>query len=162
MSPRVSLSLRTAKAFSAGGEDLLGYHMDELRAAIAKAQRSSTTRKKLRQPKESKRAAKREETSTIRTVVMARASHCCEACGDAFWTAAPGELDHFFGRGHEKQTSRNCWALCRSCHRKKTDGNPSAAFWLGAFIRHATKHGYSSEASRARARLQFVEARGGQ
>jgi len=161
VSPRVSLSLKAARALLDGSKGLYSRDVDELRAAIAKAQRSSATRKKLRQPKESKRSAKRKETTSVREAVLKRAGGRCEVCQHGLTEFSPAEMDHFFGRGKAAQSVSSCWALCRYCHRSKTDNHPTAGYWLERFAAHCDFYGYAAEAERARSRLAYVDARSG-
>lgn len=170
MSPRVSISLKAAQRLVS--EHLQGgcckacdAPVAELRAAIAKATRASATRRKLKQPKAEKRATKRDETSALRVMALARAGNRCEASdcraepGTAPALYRPLEMDHFFGRGHVAQELATVWILCARCHRAKTDNNPTSQPWLLEFIRHCTAHGYSAEAHRAHQRLAWVESK---
>jgi 5-methylcytosine-specific restriction endonuclease McrA len=128
----------------------------ELKAALAHASRASATRRTLRKPKEAKRKAKREARGEVRAAVMDRAHGRCECCGSGDGLL---ELEHFFGRARA-ESLETCWALCRACHRSKTDNDPSAAWWLKRFARHCEHYRYSEAEARARKRLAFVEARG--
>lgn len=155
MSPRVSLSLRSAR-HAHDCMDPRAPAAIELERAISKAERSSSTRLKLKQPKAEKRALKRDETITIREAVMCRAHYRCERCDVIGRTL---QLDHFFGRGKVVQTVENCWALCWLCHKWKTQNTPTAVFWLRTFAKHCDKFGYSAEAERARTKLAWAEAK---
>jgi len=158
---RVSLSLRAARAFNDGCATALD--SAELRTAIAKAQRASTTKRKLRQPKAERKAAKAEETSAIRDAVMARSRGRCECgCGQVLGQFGDGQLDHFWGRAKAPQSTQNCWMLAETCHRLKTLNKPSAESWLRDFIRHCERHSLLAEVVKARARLAFVLARKGE
>ncbi len=95
------------------------------------------------------------ETRRIREAVFKRAENICEACHDE----AAMAMDHFFGRAKAPQSAANCWALCCDCDFRKTYNRPSSAHWQRLFIAHTEKHGYETEAARARDRLAFVEAR---
>lgn len=99
---------------------------DELQHAIAKSERSSATRRKLKQPKAERKASKREETRAIRAIVMDRAQSRCELCR---YPAVSLDLHHALSR-RVPQAVSNCLAACRDCHRRITDNNPSAAYWL--------------------------------
>jgi 5-methylcytosine-specific restriction endonuclease McrA len=160
VSATVRLSLRAAKAIAASGvlTRMTTSHsaMAELDAAIAKASRASATRRTLRKPKEAKRKAKREARGEVGAAVMDRAHGRCECCGSGDGLL---ELEHFFGRARA-ESLETCWALCRACHRSKTDNDPSAAWWLKRFARHCEHYRYSEAEARARKRLAFVEARG--
>lgn len=157
MSAQVKLSLRAARNVY-DFCDPNSPSARELEAAIARATRASATRKRLGAPKRAKKASKREETQAIRAAVMERARGRCEACGVP---SVVLELDHQHGRGKAPQSVENCRALCPLCHREKTLSRPSAAHWLKDFAAHCDVYGYAAEAKRARARLSFVEARGG-
>lgn len=156
MTVRVSISRRTALELLSrlptdSGMDRAG---EELRRALQLPQtKVEPTRK---QEKAKKTRAKRASTKEIRAVVLRRAGARCESC----YRTDALELDHFFGRAKVPQSVANCWLLCRSCHRAKTDGRPSAAFWLREFIGRATKHGYTAEAGRAQRRLDALTLSG--
>jgi hypothetical protein len=105
--------------------------------------------------KTAKRATKKEETAAVRDLVMERADGFCEACEINFDPdLRPGELDHFWGRGKEKQTAENCWALCRGCHRAKTDNVPSRSYWLAQFGNHCAVKGYDRQCARANREIE--------
>lgn len=150
---RVSISAKSARRLL----DLLqmaGNAMDmhvvaELCAVLSPKPKSSARKKT-----ETKRRKKGAETKLIRGAVMARAGGRCENC-NLPESRAPLELDHQWGRGRIRQESHNCWALCRSCHRAKTDNNPSRVAWLEAFRLHASRCGYREEAAKAR---RYIEA----
>jgi hypothetical protein len=95
----------------------------------------------------------------LRAQVFLRAEDACEACG-RYIDFASGRLDHFFGRAKAAQSPANCWALCVDCDTRKTVNAPSAAWWLGQFILHASKHCFEAEAERAAAKLQVLRAKG--
>lgn len=98
--------------------------------------------------------------TSVRRAVFARAEDRCEAIGTSQRCPQRAEeLDHFFSRAKAEETAATCWALCRTCHHEKTNNRPSASFWLGSFIKHAERHGYTAEAERAANRLAFVEQR---
>jgi 5-methylcytosine-specific restriction endonuclease McrA len=165
VSSSVKLSLKAARFVLELVDGSLGIYgpaheqaeMD-LKEAIAKATRASATRRRMAAPKREKRKTKRDETATIRAVVVDRARGRCEACS---FLPLLGllEMDHFFGRGRTAQSVANCWLLCRMCHRAKTDNRPDAAFWLRRFIWHCHNHGYSDESFRAVALLSKHEAK---
>jgi hypothetical protein len=137
---------------------------DELSAAIDRATRASATRRKLRQPKEEKRAAKRAATSAVREAVLERAQGTCECgCGEPFTFGISGlaTMDHFEGKARS-ESLETCWALRWACHNRKTNNYPDAAFWLESFIAHCDKHAYPEAADRARTRLGYVLARSAQ
>lgn len=97
-------------------------------------------------------------TKRLRAQVFLRAEDKCEACG-RYIDEASGRLDHFFGRAKAAQAPSNCWALCVDCDTRKTVNAPSAAWWLGQFILHATRYGFTAEAERAGAKLQTLQAK---
>lgn len=98
-------------------------------------------------------------TKRLRAQVFLRAEDKCESCGK-YIAFDSGRMDHFFGRAKAEQALANCWALCIDCDTRKTVNAPSAAWWLGQFILHATRYGYSAEAERAGAKLQALQAKG--
>lgn len=165
----IRLSLRAAKTLltdlAARSDVGLGVAraFAELESSISKAERTSSRRVLARKPKAEKKAAKRDETSAIREAVFARATtfagHArCEFCDMNHAT----DLHHVFGRIRVRQSVENTMAVCRWCHRRVTDNQPSAAHWLERTIRHLERYGYVAEVAKASARLAFVEARGGQ
>lgn len=95
----------------------------------------------------------------LRGDVFARADGACEGCG-RFITEESGRLDHFFGRAKVEEALPNCWALCLTCDVAKTANEPTAAFWLVAFVAHAVDHEYLAEAELAGAKLQTLHAKG--
>lgn len=126
--------------------------VEELRAALKPKKSVQASRKR----RETKGLTKKEETAAIREAVMKRAGGQCENCLAHEGPAAPLELDHMFGRVRVKQSERNCWALCRPCHRGKTNNAPTAWFWLRVFAAHAFSHGYAAEARMADARFEAL------
>lgn len=124
--------------------------------ALLRAVQTKPAVRQRRLEKKGRKASKREETARIRAEVFARADGRCEHCSFALDNNGPGEMDHFFGRGKERQTVRNCWALCRLCHRRKTNNWPDAALWLRAFFNHAHRLEFWTEAAKARARLESI------
>lgn len=159
----IRISEKTAKELLAYFDDeqvtVSAQTVRELRSAIRPKPSSTSYAKQKRK----KKASRRDEAAAIRAQVMARAGGRCE-CGcehnvygedESFLFVAT--MDHFWGRGKTKQTVENCWCLAIRCHDQKTMNFPNAATWLCKFITHAQKHGYTSEASRARARLEALE-----
>lgn len=98
-------------------------------------------------------------TKRLRRTVFARADGACECCG-RWITEDSGHLDHFFGRAKVPEAVSNCWALCLTCDVAKTANEPTAAFWLVAFIAHALNHNFTAEAELAGAKLQTLQAKG--
>lgn len=125
----------------------------ELRKALA----VKPAVKARRAEKAEKRATRKDDTERVREAVCTRADGLCESCRDPLTEADPGELDHFFGRGKVQQRPENCWLLHRGCHRKKTNNEPSAAWWLEQFIQHCDRYGFTAEAWNANARLQALK-----
>lgn len=156
---RVSLSRRSAQVVESllSTMDALSPSeeraRDEICAALSPRPRSSAVKKTAR-----KNAAKAKDTKAIRAAVMERAGGRCEHCGWAFQPFNPGELDHFFGRARAESVE-TCWALCRDCHREKTQNDPSAVHWLESFAELAEGLGYTYSAARARDLLRKHEAK---
>lgn len=141
-------------------------YVDELRAALRPRVRKALPFPSTAKTKRQKKETKKEETGVIRAAVMERAGNRCECgCGTPFvgdnWRsyANEAELDHFFGRVRVKQSVASTWALTRACHIRKTKNSPSAAVWLGAFIRHCLRYGYTAEAKQAKALLFKANAK---
>jgi hypothetical protein len=157
---RVSISAKTARALLCVAKDS-AFTSDNMRA-INELERALTPKRSViasKKRRETKKATKREEASAIREAVFARANGWCECgcAGVAFSDFDPGELDHFWGRGKERQTVENCWALVRMHHCSKTDGFPGRADWLKAFAGHCAKHGYYKDMAKARNQLAALE-----
>lgn len=147
---RVVLSVfRSAWAMSPEAEDVERH----IRESLSPRPKSSAVKKR-----EARNRSKAKDTKAIRAAVMERADGRCEHCGWAFQSFNPGELDHAFGRARAESVE-TCWALCRDCHRQKTNNDPSAAHWLEAFAELAEGLNYSESASRARALLAKHEAK---
>ena len=92
----------------------------------------------------------------VRAAVLSRANGHCECpCGESLETFG-GELDHAEGRKYP-ETVENCWMLTVDCHYQRTNGIPSAVFWLKAFQRHQRKHSYDS--TRTGNRLFYAETK---
>lgn len=126
--------------------------LDEIRRQLKPHPMSSA-----RKAKATKRASKKEETARIREFVEGRACNSCECgCGRTLFGRG-GEMDHFWGRGKEPQSAKNCWFLAPECHRAKTANLPDAETWLRAFFNHAHRHEYWSDAAKARARLEAIQ-----
>lgn len=122
-----------------------GPAIDALRAALA-PKKSKPAKLATRRAKAAKREAKNKETATIYEAVAARAGGSCENCGGEFSSFAPAELDHMLGRGKAPQSVRNCWLICRLCHRDKTNNVPSAPYWFERMLRHARTHRHTKQA----------------
>lgn len=133
----------------------------EIRRQLApKSPKKREASKARRQRRESKTKAKRDQTAEVRAAVMARAGMICE-CGCGRWFRGfmgAAQLDHFEGRGRSESVE-TCWALRADCHRRKTLNDPNAGHWLFSFADHCARHGYATEARRARDRFAFVAAR---
>ncbi len=155
----VRLSLRTARViFEIATRPRGGVNnMAELAAMkeLERAMEPKRSIKPARIRKEAKKKTKKEEAAEIRDLVLERADGFCESCLINFDPdLRPGELDHFWGRGKERQRVENCWALCRGCHRAKTDNIPTRNYWLTGFALHCESHGYMRDAAKARAMVQ--------
>ena len=74
----------------------------------------------------------------IRNTCFERERHTCAACR----AALAMELDHFRGKARAESVE-TCWALCRPCHREKTDNKPSRIHWLTLYARHCAIHRYT-------------------
>lgn len=127
--------------------------------AITDLRRALEPRKKSSQVRATEK--KRRKKSELNREVWRQASERlvgwnCEACETPFSDADPPEQDHFFGRGKAPTTIQSTWLIHRSCHRRKTNSEPTSAFWLDLFYRHAAKHGYHAEAAKAQARLDSL------
>lgn len=144
---RVSISYRLAQSLLDLADDSTEHAKETAELALAMKPKRSVKLSKAR--KETKKKAKRAETSEIRAEVMRRADCRCEYCGTPETNFNPLTLEHMFGRVRVPQRVENCWSLCLSCHRQKTDGIPSAALWFDRFAIHAQSHGYSAEVRRA-------------
>lgn len=86
-----------------------------------------------------------EHADRVRERVMSRARGRCEACALHPLRGQKLQLDHWLGGGgrrNQQQTVENCWALCPSCHRKRTDNSPSARYWNDTKRIHSQMYGY--------------------
>lgn len=138
-------------------------------SALAELQRAlGGGRKRQKKPEQLEREAEektakqlhRDETSAIYAAVEKRCAGRCEnpECGQAFSASNPPEMDHVFGRGKVPQTERNCWMLCRICHREKT--NPkNGVIWLHRFADHAAQFCFSEERRKALAEADWRMAK---
>lgn len=155
----VRLPYKTARALLAL-INVRGFDRSEA-SAVAELERALAVKpavRERRKVKAAKKAEKRDETAEIRAAVVKRAMSpqgqpLCENCD-----LLGSELDHFFGRGKVPQKVSNCWFLCGYCHRNKTNNEPSATYWLEQFVSHCDRHGYTSEAWQATARLEALKA----
>ena len=159
---KVSISIRSARnlldIIDGGHAQYPSSSRDELRRAVAHAERPRPGLKKAKAVRGQKKRAKAKDTRSIRATVFDRADTTCECgCGKSFTMTTPGELDHFLGREKAKQSVGNCWALRSDCHHFKTLNQPSPEWWLGKFIKHAEKHGFDDEAFVAARRLESLE-----
>jgi flavin reductase (DIM6/NTAB) family NADH-FMN oxidoreductase RutF len=153
----VRISLKTARtivrALDEAGEFLAAAASEELRAAMAPKKFVKAARK----VKAAKKKVKRDESAEIRAAVMKRAAGACESCGAQETNLQRLEWDHFFGRVRVPQSERSTWALCGSCHRKKTLNEPSAVSWLMEFAGHARANSFHDEAGMAMRRMRAIE-----
>jgi 5-methylcytosine-specific restriction endonuclease McrA len=160
MSPRVSISLKSAQSLLllARHNGAYGREWAELRSAIDRCTRVRPGLKKAKATREKKKREKAKDTKSIVAECAVRSPDVCECgCGVVFTPAAHAQLDHFFGRVRAKQSAQNCWRLRPECHRAKTNNQPSAAYWLQKFVKHAEKHGYGEEFRMAARRLRSIE-----
>jgi len=165
MSASIRLSRRTAINILAMAANFAAVHgkdstaqtraLAELERALAPRPRSSAVRKT-----EWKRRSKSAELKVIRVEVEKRAGGKCENCGARFSPASPAELDHQFGRVRAKQSVRNCWMLCRPCHRARTNNSPSATWWWARISTWAHALNYRATMEAACVLAEKHEARG--
>lgn len=122
LSPRVLRELRAyiGATNDPAGMEGLGVKLEAELQRLLTPRRAAAPAKKRRA---AKKATKAEETRRIRAVVFHRARNLCEACG-----GMATDLEHMLGR-KVPQTTANCAALCRACHRDRTDGRPSYGHW---------------------------------
>ena len=135
----------------------------KVQAHIDGSLRRRSCRKAVRQKKSSTRAEKNEEMARIRAVVFARATNgLCELrdsrYGDMLCCLPVSDLHHAFGR-RGPQSSTTCLALCRSCHRRLTNNEPSAEACWGDVAATFDRLGDTASADRARERLRLVAQR---
>lgn len=159
MSPSVRISLRAAHQLryiieKSGYSQPAETHR-ELVSAIAKAERSKSRRVESHKPKKAERAAKRDETATIRAACMQRAQERCECGCNRNFAGFLGHatLDHFEGRANS-ESIETCWILRADCHQRKTNCFPTSAVWLSRFVIHCDRYGYSAPAASAMAKLE--------
>jgi hypothetical protein len=165
VSARVSISRRSALALADEYPNPgLDRALAELRSAL-RPRPVKALKKARREKTKEKRLLKKGATAVVRALVMERAGNRCECgCGIHFsgenWRsfANEAEMDHFAGRGR-RESLESCWALTRHCHHNKTRNWPSTEHWLTAFLIHCERHGYAAEATKARNRFAFVQAR---
>jgi hypothetical protein len=125
----------------------------ELQRALTSRPKSSAKKKA-----DAKRRTKAQETRAIRAKVFARSTFGCEfGCG-----AGATDLHHVFGRVRVKQSVETCLAVCRGCHWKITENNPSAAYWWSRAVGVLAALGYTESANRAQARLDALRLSRGQ
>lgn len=128
-----------------------------LRFSAETSTKASRARSAAREVKQSKHELRVEKRSKVYVAVEKRAGGRCEMCGMEFSDADPPELDHQEGRGRSESVETT-WLLHRSCHRLKTNNDPSAAHWLEKIVAHAERYVYRKTAARARARLEGIVA----
>jgi hypothetical protein len=114
--------------------------------AIDLALKPRRSLKPARQRRAEKKKTKKEETAEIRAAVFERAKGLCEMCG-TFAT----DLEHAFGRVRVPQKVSNCLAICRPCHRARTNNQPSAEHWWKRYAAHFWKYGYFDSCQMANA-----------
>ena len=86
-----------------------------------------------------------------------RARGHCE-CG-CLKPIPPAHADHFFGRRKAEESEATVWLLHVDCDFAKTRNHPSSTAWLARFAAHCDRYGYAESATRARARIDFVDTR---
>lgn len=123
--------------------------VEELRAALRPSPKLRASKRAKVARKTANRKTKAEQTKEIREAIWVRSGGSCEAaCG--FWvTWNAGVMDHWHGRGKEKQSVENCWFICNGCDHAKTHNRPSAAAWLEKWRAHCIRNDLRSEAIRA-------------
>jgi hypothetical protein len=153
---RVSLSVKHARALWGLLPNISDVSPEESRA-MAELSRQLAPRPKSSAAKrtEKRRRTKREETSAIYEQVAKRAGWWCENCNRTLDALNPGEMDHQLGR-RVPQSIENCWMLCRTCHRAKTENRPDAEYWLRAIASHAHRHGHYRTGAEVRRRLDGI------
>lgn len=161
VSASVRISLKTARALLShldtkpwGIPESCG---EEIRREIAALARKSLKKSPARKEKRAKRETKKDETTALREMLLRRAGGQCESCCGGFTPADDAEMDHFWGRGKQRQSKANCWLIHRSCHRAKTDNRPDVGWWLVSFRAHACSHGYSREVDAVDRRLESLK-----
>lgn len=156
MSGRVSISRKTALALvvaagpSCRDDPFYRRAYDELCSALKPKKSVQASRKRRAQKKTEHRA----ETSDVHAAVMMRAGGRCDNCR----CESPLDLEHMFGRVKTPQSERNCWALCRGCHRAKTNGSAPWA-WFRVFAILAEKRGFKREAATALRDADWLESK---
>lgn len=164
MPASVRISLKTARALLHDFDSMpflsagMSAHVEALRAAMApRKPKAFSSGPSLKAQKAGRKKTKREGRAEVRLAVMERANGSCEYCrADSLLSDL--ELDHMFGQARS-ESLETCWALCRYCHREKTNNRPDAEFWLREFITHCGTFGYSAAAERAKRRITFVSTR---
>jgi hypothetical protein len=131
--------------------------------ALAPRRRVSHAPRSPGETREQRKATKRSVERANRAAVMARADgHCERETGEPGRPLGPCgmvavERDHFWGRSRDESVEGS-WGLCRLCHRAKTENRPSRAYWVWSFARHAMRHGYDAQVTKAMMAIQFEEA----
>ena len=131
--------------------------------ALAPRRRPSRPPRAPGRDREQRRDERRATERANRAAVMERAGGACERetgepgrplgpCG-----MAATERDHFWGRGRDESVEGS-WALCRLCHRAKTENRPSRAYWLWSFARHAMRHDYVGQVEKLGRAMRLEEA----
>lgn len=87
-----------------------------------------------------------------------RAKGKCECCGTPLELFG-AEADHFWGRAKAKESLETVWLLSRDCHWQKTQNVMGRAYWLEAFLKHARRHGYTEQATKAGSALFYAKAK---
>lgn len=141
-------------AYSGGGPATQAV-IAEVEAALRPSSKATRAKSARRQEKKARKATKREAFRDVRALVVERAEGRCE-CGHHA-PATGHEADHFWGRARAESVE-SVWLLNSLCHKSKTLNQPSRAHWLQLFANHCDRHGYATEAAKARRELEAMAA----
>jgi hypothetical protein len=156
--PKVLREIRTALACVPRNDSPFALVVDRLVAKIDSALQPPRGLSKRKAAKREKTQQSIDETKAIRAALELRAKDLCEFCGYGF-VDGDDQVDHFWGRAKAKQTERNCWLLCSSCHRSKTLNRPSALAWVHAFKTHCDRYGFLTESRKAESKILWLRTR---
>jgi 5-methylcytosine-specific restriction endonuclease McrA len=133
--------LKGVLAVLAEAEGARAIDLEERVRRLLPGEKKLAAKAERRASKKTKRQEVISETDRIRLEVWTRSQGLCESCGLPLLRDR-GELDHFFGgngRRIQLQCVANCWRCCGSCHRQKTDNQPTRLWWLRRFLEHLIK-----------------------
>jgi hypothetical protein len=163
MSPRVSISLKAARALALQAGGIRGYGagaaVDEIIAALAKLERSKVRRAPRRAKSRETKASKRLDPRVYREAAK-RAGNKCEACG-LDWGFGPAEVpefDHLFLRANAHSVD-TVWRIHKSCHDERHASNPTRAFWLKRALDWCDRHQYGETARELAKDLAYENVR---